>query len=49
MRRYQAYMDNKDEIPDFDPVDVCPLLYTTRIKTAQMLIEIEMFEEATQV
>ena len=42
-------MDNQSEVPDFDPVDVCPLLYSTRITTAQMLIELEMFEEATTV
>ena len=27
----------------------CPLLYTTRISTAKMLIELEMLDEATQV
>jgi len=32
-----------------DPVEVCPLLYTTRISTAKLLIELEMLDEATQV
>ena len=28
---------------------VCPLLYTTRISTSKLLIELEMLDEATQV
>ena len=31
------------------PLQVCPLLYTTRISTAKLLIELEMLDEATQV
>merc|ERR1719322_1053284 len=32
-----------------DPVEVCPLLYTTRISCAKLLIELEMLDEATEV
>lgn len=32
-----------------DPVEVCPLLYTTRINTAKILIELEEWDTATQV
>eukprot|EP00094_Tigriopus_californicus_P006854 TCALIF_06603-PA protein Name:"Similar to SPBC16D10.01c UPF0661 TPR repeat-containing protein C16D10.01c (Schizosaccharomyces pombe (strain 972 / ATCC 24843))" AED:0.07 eAED:0.07 QI:55/0.8/0.83/1/0.4/0.66/6/41/345 len=39
----------KFEVVDFDPVEVCSLLYTTRIGTSKMLIEMEMWEEAIQV
>lgn len=46
---YQGVLENKLEVVDFDPVEVCPLLYTTRIGTAKMLIEMEMWEEAIQV
>ena len=35
--------------PRFDPVEVCPLLYTTRIATAKILIELEEWNSATQV
>ena len=33
----------------FDPVEVCPLLYTTRIATAKILIELEDWDNATKV
>ena len=33
----------------FDPVEVCPLLYTTRIATAKILIELEEWDSATKV
>jgi len=33
----------------FDPVEVCPLLYTTRIQTAKILIELEDWDNATKV
>ena len=33
----------------FDPVEVCPLLYTTRIQTAKILIELEEWDNATKV
>lgn len=47
--RYQAFMENKEDIQEFDPVEVCPLLYTTRIATSKLLIELEMYDEADQV
>ncbi|TRY79336.1 hypothetical protein TCAL_06603 [Tigriopus californicus] len=46
---YQGVLENKLEVVDFDPVEVCSLLYTTRIGTSKMLIEMEMWEEAIQV
>ena len=32
-----------------DPVEVCPLPYTTRLSTVKILMELEMWDEATQV
>lgn len=49
MPSYQAVLENKQEAGQFDPVEVCPLLYTTRISSAKILIELELFDEATQV
>ncbi len=48
---YQAVLENKEGAAgeDFDPVESCLLLYTTRIATAKILIELEMWDEATQV
>ena len=46
---YQDVIENKQGASNFDPVDVCPLLYTTRIGTSKLLIEMEMWDEATQV
>ena len=46
---YQDVIENKQSASNFDPVDVCPLLYTTRIGTSKLLIEMEMWDEATQV
>ena len=34
---------------NFDPVEVCPLLYTTRLSTSRMLIELEEWEKSVQV
>ena len=47
--KYEMLRENKLESGEFDPVEVCPLLYTTRITTAQMLIELEMWEEGSKV
>ena len=33
----------------FDPVEVCPLLFTTRLSTVRMLIELEEWDKAVQV
>ena len=33
----------------FDPVEVCTLLYTTRIATSKILIELEEWDSATKV
>jgi hypothetical protein len=52
---FEAVRENKPNSegaaagPAFDPVEVCPLLYTTRIASAKMLLELEMLDEATQV
>lgn len=45
-----AVLENRpQEAQSFDPVEVCPLLYTTRLATSRMLIELEEWEKATQV
>ena len=53
---YTAVLENRpvaastsSSKPRFDPVEVCPLLYTTRIATAKILIELEEWNSATQV
>ncbi len=48
--KYMAILDNKQETAgSVDPVEVCPLHYGTRIALVRMLIEMEMWEEATKV
>ena len=52
---YEAVRENKPgssseaAAADFDPVEVCPLLYTTRINCAKMLIELEEWDSAVKV
>ena len=49
---YTAVLENRPSTSvsgDFDPVEVCPLLYTTRIATSKVLIELEEWNSATQV
>ena len=48
---YIAILENRPEeaSANFDPVEVCPLLYTTRLSTVRMLIELEEWEKASQV
>ncbi len=48
---YMAVLENRPEeaSASFDPVEVCPLLYTTRLATARMLIELEEWDKAVQV
>ena len=48
---YTAVLENRphEAGSTFDPVEVCPMLYTTRISTARMLIELEEWDKATQV
>jgi len=47
---YMAVLDNRpQEASNFDPIEVCPLLYTTRLSTARMLIELEEWEKAVNV
>jgi len=47
---YMAVLDNRpQEASNFDPIEVCPLLFTTRLSTARMLIELEEWEKATNV
>ena len=50
---YTAVMENKNSgagpAEEFDPVEVCPLGYTTRLDTAKVLMELEMWEQAVQV
>ena len=46
-----AVLENRPEeaASNFDPVEVCPLLFTTRLSTARMLIELEEWDKAAQV
>ncbi len=44
--KYQAVLENKQGA---DPVECCPLLYTTRLASAKILIELELWDEAVQV
>lgn len=51
---YEAIRNNKTEemgaqAQGFDPVEVSPLLYTTRISAVKMLIELEEWDQAVQV
>ena len=48
---YLAVLENRPEEAgtNFDPVEVCPLIYTTRLSTARMLVELEEWDKATQV
>ena len=50
---YSAVIENRNSgsgpAEEFDPVEVCPLGYTTRLDTAKVLIELEMWEQAVQV
>ena len=47
---YMAVIENKpQEASNFDPIEVCPLIYTTRLSTARMLIELEEWEKAVNV
>lgn len=49
---YMAVLENRAHEASkeaFDPVEVCPLLFTTRLVTARMLIELEEWEKANQV
>ena len=47
--KYNSVLENKASSSNFDPVEVCPLLYTTRVATAKVLIELEEWDTATQV
>ena len=45
-----AVLENRpQEASNFDPIEVCPLLYTTRLSTARMLIELEEWDKATNI
>jgi len=47
---YMAVLENRpQEASNFDPIEVCPLLFTTRLSTARMLIELEEWEKATNI
>ncbi len=48
---YMAVLENRPQeaAGKFDPVEVCPLLYTTRLSTARMLIELEEWDKAVNV
>lgn len=51
---YEAVLENRSSEAasaegGFDPVEVCPLLYTTRIAASKMLIELEEWDLASKV
>ncbi len=51
---YEAVRNNKPEVDgadgaNFDPVEVSPLLYTTRIAAVKMLIDLEEWDLSIQV
>jgi len=45
--KYTAVLEDLEVAAD--PVEVCPLPYTTRLSTVKILMELEMWDEATQV
>jgi len=45
--KYMAVLEDRDSA--LDPVEVCPLLYTTRLATAKILMELEEWEKAVKV
>ena len=48
--KYTAVLENRAEAAgNFDPVELCPLIYTTRLSTARMLIELEEWDKAQSV
>ena len=48
--KYLAVLENRAEAAgSFDPVELCPLIYTTRLSTARMLIELEEWDKAQSV
>ena len=46
---YRAVRDGKADTGSFDPVEVCPLSYATRLTTARILIEVEDHKSAVEV
>lgn len=47
--KYKEVDEGKAAAGTFDPVEVCPLSYTTRLSTARILIEVEDYENAVEV
>lgn len=47
--KYKEVDEGKAAAGTFDPVEVCPLSYTTRLNTARILIEVEDYENAVEV
>ncbi|XP_068223940.1 uncharacterized protein [Palaemon carinicauda] len=47
--KYKAVEEGKAVAGSFDPVEVCPLSYPTRLNTAKILIEIEDHDHAIDV
>ncbi|XP_050730743.1 uncharacterized protein LOC127005685 [Eriocheir sinensis] len=47
--QYRAVREGKASAGSFDPVEVCPLPYATRLTTARILIEVEDHEAAREV
>ena len=45
--KYMDVLEDKDSA--LDPVEVCPLLYTTRLATSKILMELEEWENAVKV
>lgn len=47
--KYKEVEEGKAETGTFDPVEVCPLSYSTRLSTARILIEVEDYKHAVEV
>ncbi|XP_063845134.1 uncharacterized protein LOC135091423 [Scylla paramamosain] len=47
--QYRAVREGKAATGSFDPVEVCPLSYATRLTTARILIEVEDHKSAVEV
>lgn len=47
--QYKAVREGKAATGSFDPVEVCPLSYATRLTTARILIEVEDHKSAVEV
>lgn len=47
--KYQSIRENRLASEEVDPVEVCALSYDDRVGTSKLLIELEMYDEASEV